>query len=106
MADGEQDVDETVITFDILSASDDLNDAEINDSITQQDIEHVEQIVQALAVIYVQENDGKTEAPPLPPKKSRFAECTDEDLDDLASESVATTTNYQTKWAVKCFKGK
>lgn len=41
--------------------------------------------------------------PPQPAKRFKSVSC--EELADLANSSTAKSTNYQTKWVIKTFKG-
>ena len=53
----------------------------------------------------------KDEVPPVeaesspPAKKSRFAQCSEVEVDEIASGRLSTNTQEQTRWAVAIFRG-
>ncbi len=51
-------------------------------------------------VVQMEESEPK-EAP----KEKRFVEVSNEELDDIESNTISTRTKAQTKWAVKTIKG-
>lgn len=92
--------------FDLLSPELDVEDIQIGDELTPEQIENLENAMEQLNTGDPVEKDADFEAFEKQSKTSRHANVTDKDLDAYEYENKMKATHFQTKWAVKVFKGK
>ena len=96
MAEGGKGPVEDVITFDLLGNLDDSNQNFFTD-----EEEEIAKVVTLIEGADYQDLDD-FELPKTRPHHSTVSET---ELDQLASKNNATTTTYQTKWAVSVMRG-
>lgn len=91
--------------FDLLADSDDLNDIYLEDDVTEEDIEAVENIVTEAEAANNDEMEDSRDAFEEEDTNGRHAKANAEKLDFYADQNSKDTTKRQTKWAVKLFTG-
>lgn len=105
MADSGESAAEEIISFELLPDFD-LNESETDmQQLTQEQQEAVHRLMDTVNVSSAAENDADYQA--FEEQAADFRHCrkTPEEVDAIAGKSQTQTTHWQTKWAVKVFKG-
>ena len=105
MAETDKNAVETTVTVDILSDDFLLEDTSNTVQMTNEEQEQLNKIFETIENGQIDQNPNKNTKFELEQKKLRFSEVSKEDLDKLENENYATTTHWQTTWAVKALKG-
>ena len=98
--------DDFAVNFDLLTDDFELVNTENNSGSSEQLPESLIDLLDSINDGNQQEKYPDSEAFEEASKKQRFQVVTDKDLDDLASETNAISTHWQTNWAVNVFRGK
>ena len=78
---------------------------EINQNISEDERQEINQLVEVLQTQTAMEIDEKTNDFEQNGPSLHFPKITNEELDKIASKKIAVATPWQTKWAVKVMKG-
>lgn len=105
MATGGKESDEMVVNFDLLSGFN-LSYDEIDVSnLSEEQQEALYRVMDTLQASQPVEKDDDYADFEKKAATHCHAICTDEQVDEIAAENNKKTTKWQTKWAVKVFKG-
>lgn len=106
MAAVQVDAEEEVISFELLPDFEMVGE-EINvDNLTQEQQEHLYRIMDTINASSLQEKDADFQAFEEEETKAfQFVRKTEAEIDDVAASTHRDSTKWQTKWAVKVFKG-
>lgn len=91
--------------FNLLADSDDLNECNLEEEITEEDIEHVQNIIAQAESQNQAENDDSMDDFADAQTSSRHASANEAKLNFYADANHRDTTKQQTKWAVNLFTG-
>lgn len=92
--------------FSLLTDTDELFAGQLDENLSTEDVQQVENIILAACDTPNSENskqDADFIGPLLP---ARHANLSEDKVDEFALKSNAGNTHYQTKWAVNVFRGK
>lgn len=106
MVEGGHDADEEAVNFELLPDIDLENDNIDFDKLTPEQQEAIVKLMDNLELGKEAENDNDSQD--FEPQQATFCHgrCSDDQVDDIASEINTKTMKWQTKWAAKVFKGK
>lgn len=91
--------------FDLLSPSDDLSECLLEEEVTQEELEAVQDVVMQTEAQNAAENDNSLDDFQDPTAHGRHAMANAAKLDFYADANHRDTTKKQTKWAVTLFTG-
>lgn len=106
MEDAENFTDFVAANFDLLADSDDMNQVELDENISPEAIQQVQNIIDEANEQNQSEKDTDDEAFDGPLKPSRHVLASAEKVDQYAHDSHARATHTQSKWAVNVLRGK
>lgn len=92
--------------FDLLSSSDELNQVYLEDEITEEELQTVQQVISEAEGENVPQNEDSADDFEEGSTHSRHATANSEKLDFYADANHRDSTKKQTKWAVNLFTGK
>ena len=95
------------ICFDLYDEPFYFTATQLDDNLAEQDREAIETILVELEDTKPTQMEAEVADPEKQNqnKQERFVKMSDEELDAMAGETVAKSTKWQTKWAVKVFTG-
>lgn len=91
--------------FDLLADQDDFSEITLDENITTEEKEEVNDIIQAVPPVEHDENRDSTEDFEEEGAIARHANCSEKEIDSYAEEKYRKKTKEQTKWAVNVMKG-
>lgn len=92
--------------FDLLADDDDLNENDLLEYASPEEVEHVQKIIDDANAEESNENGQDTQDFEMADSTNRHACKSDAQIDEYAEAAHKESTKHQTKWAVNVFKGK